>query len=507
MSPRPAAQTSSTPAPTVVDIYARLSRNPDGKIEKIEDQIADCRVVAERRGLTVGEVHADDNFSAWKRKVRRPGWERMLARIETGKTSGVIVWHVDRLARQPRDLERLIDLAEKGTTLASAHGERDLSNPDDRFILRIEVAHSCRSSDDTSRRVRRRIEAMRERGVTTGGPRAFGFPGNLPRVPDIEPVPVAAAVVHRERQALREAADAVLAGTSLSALARSWNGAGLPTTHGGTWTANQVRVVLLRERNAGRVEHNGTVVGTMDGDPIVDPATHDRVVALMASRRRGRPPSPRYLASGIARCGAPTGEGDTVCGKPLYGRAKAGTYSNGEPRRDYFCAPQAGGCGKTMMDAQTVEDVARSFALARLSDPRHAERIAAVFSAVQEARAALDQEIAEAKVTAERLREKLRRKELSLRAYTASVVPVEEHLDGLIAERSALDGPVTPGPVEAGRARAEVEAAWDSGTQEDRRAMLISALGSSTKLVILPAGRGNRRLGPDPERVAFVPAP
>ena len=136
---RPAA--SSTTASPVVDIYARLSRNPDGKIEKITDQVADCRAVAERQGLVVGQV--DDDISAWKRRVRRPGWEAMLARIESGQASGIIVWHVDRLARQPRDLERLIDLAEKGVTLASAHGERDLANPDDRFILRIEVAHAA----------------------------------------------------------------------------------------------------------------------------------------------------------------------------------------------------------------------------------------------------------------------------------------------------------------------------------------------------------------------------
>src|SRR5687768_5320420 len=114
MSPR---RTSSPTTPPVIDIYARLFRNPDGKIEKIEDQVADCRAVAERRGLTVGEVHADDNLSAWKRRVRRPGWEAMLERIESGKASGIIVWHVDRLFRQPRDLEKLIDLAEKGVTL------------------------------------------------------------------------------------------------------------------------------------------------------------------------------------------------------------------------------------------------------------------------------------------------------------------------------------------------------------------------------------------------------
>jgi hypothetical protein len=84
-------------------------------------------------------------------------------------------------------------------------------------------------------------------------------------------------------------------------------------------------------------------------------------------------------------------------------------------------------------------------------------------------------------------------------------VAVEEHLAALLAERNALDVPTNPGPVEAGRARAEVEAAWDTGTQEHRRAMLVSALGTTTRLVIQPATPADRRAGPDPDRVAFLP--
>ena len=158
-----------------------------------------------------------------------------------------------------------------------------------------------------------------------------------------------------------------------------------------------------------------------------------------------------------------------------------------------------------LMDAWTVEAEARAFTVARLSDPRHAQQIAAAFNAVQSARADLDQQIAEAEGTVERLRDKLRRKELTMRGYEMAVVTVIEHLDGLVAERDALDVPAITGPVEAGRARAEVEAAWDTGSQEHRRAMLLAALGSTTQLVIMPAGRGNRRLGPDPDRVVFLP--
>src|SRR5207249_1643445 len=118
----------------------RLSRVPEtGELEKIDVQWADNRKVIDRVGGVVG-VELSDGLSAWKRGVRRPDWERLVDRVRSGVSDGVVVWHTDRLFRQPRDLETLIDLADKGYKIYSAHGARDLSNRDDRFILRIEVA-------------------------------------------------------------------------------------------------------------------------------------------------------------------------------------------------------------------------------------------------------------------------------------------------------------------------------------------------------------------------------
>lgn len=47
--------------------------------------------------------------------------------------------------RQPRDLEELLQIADDhDITLHGQANRRDLSDPDDRFFLRIEVAHACR---------------------------------------------------------------------------------------------------------------------------------------------------------------------------------------------------------------------------------------------------------------------------------------------------------------------------------------------------------------------------
>src|SRR4051812_3636021 len=110
----------------VYDSYARLSKNPTtGEYEKIETQLSGNRLVIERLGGVLGR-ELEDGLSAWKRNVRRPGWEELLERVQSGLSNGIVVWHTDRLFRQPRDLEKLIELADKGFTVASARGARDL---------------------------------------------------------------------------------------------------------------------------------------------------------------------------------------------------------------------------------------------------------------------------------------------------------------------------------------------------------------------------------------------
>jgi hypothetical protein len=104
-----------SPAALVLDSYGRLSKSPDtGEFEKIETQWADNRGVIDRLGGVLG-VELEDGLSAWRKGVRRPGWEKLLERVQSGASNGIVVWHTDRLFRQPRDLEKLIDLADKGS--------------------------------------------------------------------------------------------------------------------------------------------------------------------------------------------------------------------------------------------------------------------------------------------------------------------------------------------------------------------------------------------------------
>ena len=84
-----------------------------GDTTKVDDQDRINHRVAEQRGWTIESQHVykDNSRSAWKRGRKRPGWDAMLAAVERGEIDAIITYHGDRLVRQPRDLENLLDLA------------------------------------------------------------------------------------------------------------------------------------------------------------------------------------------------------------------------------------------------------------------------------------------------------------------------------------------------------------------------------------------------------------
>ncbi|WP_163511390.1 recombinase family protein [Fodinicola acaciae] len=480
--------------PPVLDSYGRLSKVPEtGELEKVETQWADNRKVIERLGGVLGE-ELSDGMSAWRKGAKRPGWERLLERVKSGESQGIVVWHTDRLFRQPRDLEALIDLADKGFTVASAHGARDLSDPDDRFILRIEVAHAARSSDDTSRRIKRRFATFREQGrPSTGGARPFGFPGlePLPRGADGKPIPLEEGeerqqvpdhIVEAEREAIRENAKQLIAGVSLGARTRAWNEAGIRTVAGREWTPEMMRKTMMRPALGGHIVYEGKVVGKIPGKPILDKRTYDRLQALFAGRKRGRVAGEvgqRYVGSGILRCG------NDGCGIKLTGHAKGpGVYEDGSPRSAYCCYTDRRGCGKVQIDRYKTDKELRLFTIARLSDPRHASTLTAVRSRVSERLAWLNAEIKTISDLQKGLAAKLGRRQITEEAFDEGNRPLAEDLAKYTEERDGLDAKTPIGT--AGVADPDQLAAeWDNADVSHRRAMLLQAIGRD-RLVVRP---------------------
>lgn len=303
-----------------------------GDATKTEDQERISRELAGHRGWAVSRVYTDNNKSAWQRNRKRPGWDAMLADVEAGKLGAIIVYHGDRLVRQPWDLETLINLAYgKGIKLASPTGERDLSNDDDLFILRIEVAAQCRESASTSRRKKTEFDRLRRRGLVRPGGRggrAFGFATD-----GVTHIPA-------EVGAIQETAVRVLEGEAVGAIARDLNSAGIRTPTGGLFSHATLRKMLARPRYAGLMPDG---VHTAAWKPVLQRQEWEAVTAALDTKAAGfgyATNARRYLLSGLAVCGA--------CGATLQIRAERRPELSG-----YGCVTP--GCRKVQRSVRLLD--------------------------------------------------------------------------------------------------------------------------------------------------------
>lgn len=303
--------------------YARISKDDTLEGRGVARQTEDIEVLCQREGWELLEVLTDNDVSAsrYSRK-KRPGYAELLARIETGAVDRAVVYDVDRLLRQPRELEDLIDLCEKRNGAFGLHnvnGELDLVTSSGRFVARMLVAKAAMESDDLSRRHKRANDQKAAEGRPHGA-RAFGYEAD------------GVTVNEAEAEQLRRAAVDVLAGTSLNAIARRWNELGITTPQRARpWSGTVVKAVLTNPRQAGLRVHRGEVVGPGIWEPILDRETHERLVAHL-NRKRPRTPSRRTPFTSLIRDAA-TGvplDRDVVRGRPTYrGHKRPGREATG----------------------------------------------------------------------------------------------------------------------------------------------------------------------------------
>lgn len=236
-------------------IYCRISHVNDDDQTGVDRQQRICREMAERLGLHVsdGMVFIDNNRSAWKRNRKRPGWDKLLEAAKVGGVRHILTYHPDRLMRQPHDLEELLRVADD--TDITLHGQanmRDLADPDDRFFLRIEVAHSCRSSDDTSRRLVETTIDRAKDGKPHGGKRRFGYDASGENL------------VPKEAKIILEVFTEFVGGKTPTEIGNSINKRKILTALDKEWNADTVRALLDSRHVAGIRVFRGEEVG--DGE-------------------------------------------------------------------------------------------------------------------------------------------------------------------------------------------------------------------------------------------------
>jgi site-specific DNA recombinase len=284
-------------------IYCRISSDRhDGEDGKegagVERQEKLCRELAHRHGWKIAEAFIDNNRSASEYAKRpRPRYKDLLTAIRESRVARVLCYKVDRLYRQPRELQDLLDLAKEGhaVEIMQVHGgSLDLTSGYGQAMAEFGVSMAKLETRNTSDRIRDEQKQRRAKGLPNGSPRAFGW-----QTDGVTPD-------RKESKVLVKAMNDVLAGRSLGDIAREWNEKKVKA--GRTWATVDVGRVLRLPRHAGLLYHKGSFIKEGSWTPVLPPEKWKQMVAILNNRSRVIGiPRRRSMLTNILRCGSCSG--------------------------------------------------------------------------------------------------------------------------------------------------------------------------------------------------------
>ncbi len=384
------------------------------------------------------------------------------------------MYDLDRLHRQPRELEAFIDVCRRLglTNVTSVAGDIDLTTPGGQFQARILGAVAAKESDDKSRRIRRKHEELAQAGkISGGGSRPYGYEDDKMTVRESE-----AAV-------LRECAGRLLAGEAVRSICADLNRRDVRTATGAQWQPQSLGRTLQRPRYAGQREHRGEIVATAEWPAIISPTDSARIRALLSDPERvTNKAARRYLLVRLLRCGH--------CGETLVSRPKQGGA------RAYQCVkgPGFSGCGRLSVMAEPLEQFIVDAVLYRLDTPELAAALAGEPGDPDAER--WQAEIDQSRTELDEIAAMHGRREISLSEWRAARQPVEHRITeakkqlGRLNRTSALAGHV-------GNA-GELRSLWETLPLTRQHAIVAAVL---DHVIVHPGRRGFN--GFDPGR--FTP--
>ncbi|WP_198535082.1 recombinase family protein [Streptomyces natalensis] len=504
-------------APKRPGAYLRISSDRFGLETGVDRQLEDAQDSRTRlRWGPFAKIYRENDTSAFKKRkvvksdgsvdwvVLRPEFRQLLADLAHGVIDGVIFYDLDRLVRQPRDLEDLIDIVEyvKRPVTGATGGRMNLINDSDRHMARMMCVMALKSSEDTARRVARQHLSAAQNGLAQGRI-AYGWVRKGGRKGQL--VPDEADVVVRIFQDF-------MTGESAYSIAKAFNNEGITPPSARTWSSTMIAKMLRNPRYAGMVSYAGKhrVEAAAAGDgwslvlfddegrpllgtwePIVTPKLWSQVQFEWQRRRQkagikpgesGVAPINKYLLSGILRC--------NKCRRGLVGHSYRERRS-GRTIRNYMCPPSdRGGCGGTAIAAQTADAAIEEAMATFLRKQLQAAKTDQVESsgAITALQARLDQDLSRKSELIHQWSEgSLHEAGLTEEDYFTMLATLNRKISTHRESIAALEGAPEPAV-----APDELLKNWTGGSLRQRRAILKRYLHSITVQPPLPPSDFNR---------------
>lgn len=298
-------------------IYARFSSHAQNE-QSIEGQLRDCHAFAEREGLTVVGEYIDRAISG--KSDDRPDFQRMIADAKKRAFQFVIVWKLDRFARNRYDSAIYKHkLKQCGVKVLSAM-ENIGDNPESIILEAVLEASAEYYSVDLSQKIKRGRHESAVKGKFIGSIAPIGYKkSGSTLILDEITAPL-----------VKWAFEQYAAGMQKRDIIAALNERGLRNKKGEPFGYTALQTAFRSEKYVGVLEQDGVRIENAI-PALIDRPTWEKVQRnLDANARHGAKfkAAVEYLLSGKLFCGH--------CGKPMQG--VSGTGKGGATFCYYMCA-------------------------------------------------------------------------------------------------------------------------------------------------------------------------
>jgi len=320
-------------------IYARYSTDSQRE-ESIEGQIRECTAYAEKNGFTVVKHYIDRAISA--KTDNRPQFQQMIKDSERGIFDVIIVWKLDRFARNRYDSARYkTQLKRNGVKLVSAT-EIISAGPEGIILESVLEGYAEYYSADLSEKVVRGMTENALKGIYNGGTIPFGY--MIDETRHYQPDPLLAPYVE---QTFQKYAD----GATMTDL-RDWLKAhNIKNSMGGEMSYNTIQRMLSNRRYIGELRLRD-VVQPNAIPALVSEELFNKVQEKLAKNKKAparHKAEESYLLTTKLYCGK--------CGALMFG--ESGVSHTGRMYTYYKCAAakKKKTCDKKAVRKQWLEDL------------------------------------------------------------------------------------------------------------------------------------------------------
>ena len=320
-------------------IYARYSSD-NQREESIEGQIRECTAYAEKNGITVIKHYIDRALSA--KTDNRPEFQQMIKDSEKRLFDIVLVWKLDRFARNRYDSAHYEYQLERNHVKLVSATEPISDSPAGIMVKSMLTGMAEYYSAELSEKVVRGMTENVLKGKYNGGTIPIGYTVDEEKFFQIDPLKAPFVV---------EAFQRYNDGATMKELMNWLNDSGVTTNRNQKFTYNSIQTLLTNRRYIGENRFKDIVMP--DSIPvIIEKELFDSVQDKIAKNRRAparHKAEDDYLLTTKLFCG--------MCGAMMFG--ECGTSRNKNVHHYYKCAnaKRTKTCKKKTVRKEWLEDL------------------------------------------------------------------------------------------------------------------------------------------------------